>query len=171
MPTIKLGTISARHDMPVDEYLLSDIQSHGQKAYAEAYHATRKWALEHPDVDVELYYTGLTEVTIATTDALDNMGMSYTLMRFDQSRRNYQPLYRSAAMKTDVNVVQLQQQLAQLPRFVDYQLRLTSNSISLYSDNADPEDPDNQYPWALVREFDSASDLLDWILEELRDVR
>lgn len=98
--------------MPVDEYLVERVDP-GQSAYDEIYTAFAAWLEAHPgvgrraDQPLNVYYSGLTEATLAAADALHNFGCHYTrLMRFDRQLQDYEPLQRRRAPCTlrDANV-------------------------------------------------------------------
>ena len=96
----RIGIISARHEMPVDEYLVESVNP-GQSAYDQIYEAIVAWLARHPGVGHEadkplhIYYSGLTEATLAVTDALHNLGCHNAyLMRFDRVLEDYEPLHR-----------------------------------------------------------------------------
>ena len=99
----RLGIIASRHDMPVEEYLVESVNP-GQSAYDQVYWAFAAWLDAHPGVGrrpelpLELYYSGLTEATLAVTDALHNYGCRHAdLMRFDRELQGYEPLRRQLA--------------------------------------------------------------------------
>ena len=96
----RIGTIASRHEMPVEEYLVETVQP-GQSAYDEVYTAMASWLEAHPrvgrraELPLEVYYSGLTEATLAAADALHNYGCSSAqLMRFDRELQDYEPLQR-----------------------------------------------------------------------------
>ncbi len=96
----RIGIIAARHEMPVEEYLVESVIP-GQSAYDQIYDAIVAWLARHPGVGCEadkplhIYYSGLTEATLAATDALHNLGYHNTrLMRFDRVLQDYEPLHR-----------------------------------------------------------------------------
>lgn len=96
----RLGVIAARHEMPVDEYLVESVQP-GQSAYDAVYEAMARWLADNPtvgrqaDAPLYVYYSGLTEATLAATDALHNHGCRHVyLMRFDRDLQDYEPLQR-----------------------------------------------------------------------------
>jgi hypothetical protein len=89
--------------MPVDEYLLEEVTP-GQSAYDEIYAALSRWLKSHPgagrdaDQPLQVYYSGLTEATLAVADALHNFGCrNAMLMRFDRVLQDYEPLHRQLA--------------------------------------------------------------------------
>lgn len=94
---MKIGTMRGRHAMPADYYLLKREVEPGKPAYDAAY-AAGYWFAR--DVlagweTVELYYTGLTEVTLGALDGLyagARGSLDLTLMRWDQAAQEYQPL-------------------------------------------------------------------------------
>jgi len=99
----RLGIIASRHDMPVAEYLVESVNP-GQSAYDQVYNAFSAWLDAHPgvgrraDQPLHLYYSGLTEATLAVADALHNYGCRHAyLMRFDRSLQDYEPLHREMA--------------------------------------------------------------------------
>ncbi len=99
----RLGVIAARHEMPVEEYLVESVQP-GQPAYDAVYEAMARWLASNPSVGRQpdeplyLYYSGLTEATLAATDALHNFSCWYAyLMRFDRDLQDYEPLQRRLA--------------------------------------------------------------------------
>ena len=96
----RLGTIASRHEMPVDEYLVESVTP-GQGAYDQVYEAITAWLDRHPGVGrdadrpLHVYYSGLTEATLAVSDALHNYGCwNAHLMRFDRVLEDYEPLHR-----------------------------------------------------------------------------
>jgi hypothetical protein len=96
----RLGIIASRHEMPVEEYLVANVNP-GQSAYDLIYETFSGWLETNPgigrrpDRPLEIYYSGLTEATLAVTDALHNFGCRYTtLMRFDRVLQDYEPLHR-----------------------------------------------------------------------------
>jgi hypothetical protein len=100
---IRIGVIADRHVMPVDEYLVERVRP-GQSAYDEVLAACERWLREHPEagieggVPLEIYYSGLTEATLAVADALHNAGrVNAQLMRFDIVLQDYEPLRRHRA--------------------------------------------------------------------------
>jgi hypothetical protein len=86
---MKIGTVAGRHPLPVDMYLLEEATP-GQSAYDAAYEAARMIGLD----EVDLYYTGLTEITIGAIDGLDSVGVKVRLMRYNASSGEYEQLYR-----------------------------------------------------------------------------
>jgi hypothetical protein len=102
----RIGTISSRHEMPVDEYIVESVTP-GQSAYDQIYHALARWILANPgvgrdpDQPLEVYYSGLTEATLAVADALHNYGcVNSRLMRYDIVQQDYEPLRRNLARCT-----------------------------------------------------------------------
>jgi hypothetical protein len=102
----RIGTIASRHEMPVDEYVVESVTP-GQSAYDQIYEALSRWLLANPgvgrdaDKPLEVYYSGLTEATLAVADALHNYGCVHTqLMRYDIVLQEYEPLRRSLARCT-----------------------------------------------------------------------
>ena len=95
MKTVKVGTVAGRHPLPVDEYLLEQADP-GQCAYDAAYMAASRRGYEAVvnDEILEVYYTGLTEVTLGTIDGLDEAGATYRLMRYNLNGNTYEPLQR-----------------------------------------------------------------------------
>ena len=96
----RLGVIAMRHDMPVDSYLVEAVTP-GQDAYDQVYDALAAWLAAHPgrghepDMPLEVYYSGLTEATLAIADCLHNLRCRYaTLMRYDIVLQDYEPLVR-----------------------------------------------------------------------------
>lgn len=99
-PLMRLGVCANRHRMPVDEYLSYRQLTPGQAAYNAIYAAACQWAHEHPDTHtVMLYYTGLTETTIAALDALHDAGIAVVPMFYDQLAGEYVPLRRGPATR------------------------------------------------------------------------
>lgn len=97
---VRIGVIASRHDMPVDEYLVESVTP-GQSAYDQIYAAVSAWLDAHPEIGrrpdrpLELYYSGLTEATLAVADAVHNFGLSHAyLMRYDRDLADYEPLRR-----------------------------------------------------------------------------
>jgi hypothetical protein len=89
--------------MPVEEYLVESVTP-GQSAYDQIYQAFSEWLERHPGVGRQpelplyLYYSGLTEATLAVCDAIHNYGCrSAHLMRFDRLLEDYEPLQRQMA--------------------------------------------------------------------------
>jgi hypothetical protein len=89
--------------MPVDHYLVEAVLP-GQSAYDQIYQALADWLESHPgvgrraDLPLEVYYSGLTEATLAATDALHNYGCVFArLMRYDRELQGYEPLRRQRA--------------------------------------------------------------------------
>src|SRR5690349_16618855 len=96
----RIGIIAARHEMPVEEYLVESVLP-GQPAYDAIYDALDAWLQAHPGVGsrperpLQLYFSGLTEATLAATDVLHNRGCQYAhLMRFDRVLEDYEVLQR-----------------------------------------------------------------------------
>jgi hypothetical protein len=89
--------------MPVEEYLVESVTP-GQSAYDQIYEALAGWLDRHPgigrqvDLPLYLYYSGLTEATLAVCDVIHNYGCrSAHLMRFDRVLQDYEPLQRHMA--------------------------------------------------------------------------
>jgi hypothetical protein len=96
----RLGVIALRHVMPVDSYLVEAVTP-GQNAYDLVYDALDDWLAAHPgrghdpDKPLEVYYSGLTEATLAIADCLHNRRCrNATLMRYDIVLQDYEPLIR-----------------------------------------------------------------------------
>jgi hypothetical protein len=98
--TIKLGTQAGRHPMPVDRYLLAGDVGVGQEAYDAAFAAAQAWLKEPGNFaqmreGVELYYAGLTEVTLGVLDAFQASGYAENVVLFRYDRdQGYVPLRR-----------------------------------------------------------------------------
>ncbi|MCC7105913.1 MAG: hypothetical protein IT307_12285 [Chloroflexi bacterium] len=97
---VRIGVIADRHVMPVDQYLVERVRP-GQSAYDEVLAACERWLSEHPEagvdggVPLEVFYSGLTEATMAVADALHNNGrVNARLMRFDIVLQSYESLRR-----------------------------------------------------------------------------
>lgn len=89
--------------MPVDEYLVDSV-SPGQSAYDQIYQSLAAWLEANPgagrreDRPLHVYYSGLTEATLAVADAIHNYGCRHAhLMRFDRTLEAYEPLHRQMA--------------------------------------------------------------------------
>jgi len=98
---MKLGTQAGRHEMPVEHYLLAGDVGVGQQAYDAAFEAASAWLREPGNYaqlreGLELYYAGLTEVTLGVVDAFQASGYAenVVLMRFDRDQNDYVPLRR-----------------------------------------------------------------------------
>lgn len=101
--TIRLGTIQGRHAMPVDEYLVEAVEP-GQAAYDAVYAAASHRFQDLGDdgvSEVHLYFSGLTEATLAAVDAYEPEDHAFRLilMRYDAPSGEYQPLRRFAPPK------------------------------------------------------------------------
>ncbi len=99
-PPWRIGIIDARHQMPVEEYLVASVNP-GQSAYDAVYEALDAWLEAHPGVatsperPLQLYFSGLTEATLAATDVLHNRGCQHAhLMRYDRVQEDYEVLQR-----------------------------------------------------------------------------
>jgi hypothetical protein len=99
----RIGVIASRHDMPVNEYLVERVQP-GQSAYDTIYAAFSRWLQEHPTAGraagepLYIYYSGLTEGTLAVADAMHNFGLRQAfLMRYDLALEDYEVLHRHLA--------------------------------------------------------------------------
>jgi hypothetical protein len=96
-----IGTIGGRHAIPTRFYMVDRVSRRGQTAYDEVYAATIafvddvcKQALV-TELHFNIYYTGLTEATIACIDALENKRVTYTLMRYIKDTESYEPIRRN----------------------------------------------------------------------------
>jgi hypothetical protein len=107
MRCIRVGTIEGQHVMPVEVYLAKRGEiTPGQKAYDLLFERTRDYVQGllragwfTTDFYVELYYTGLTEATLAAMDALTTMGVLYVTMRYDLSNDDYKAIRRRVGMR------------------------------------------------------------------------
>jgi hypothetical protein len=93
---LRLGTLSNRHMMPVDVYVLEGEIPPG-RAYLALFNATLEMA--HQGIfrgydGVLLYYSGLTIATYGVTDALDYLGIKSVLMSYDHKHGVYRPVER-----------------------------------------------------------------------------
>lgn len=91
---LRVGTISGRHTMPAEYYLIDRSTQPGQPAYDKAYNAMCALVRKHKPRLVELYYTGLSEVIIGALDALRNMRVEHVIMRYDLKEDSYFPIER-----------------------------------------------------------------------------
>ena len=99
---VRIGSQAGRHPMPVERYILTDPDvGVGQAAYDAAYEAASAWLREPGNAaqmraGIELFYAGLTEVTLGVVDALQATGYAenVVLMRFDRDQNDYLPLRR-----------------------------------------------------------------------------
>ncbi len=70
-----VGVLAGRHPLPVSEYLISDPVEPGQGAYDAVYTASYKFCrgilADHGRRVVRLFYTGLTETTLAAVDGFE----------------------------------------------------------------------------------------------------
>ena len=101
--TLRLGTCSGRHPLPVEEFLFhpdkgDPIDERGAVVVdvATAPRVTAKrveaFLKAHPDVtEVNLYYTGLTEVTVVTIRELEKNGVRVTPYRYNRDTGEYEP--------------------------------------------------------------------------------
>lgn len=92
---MKIGTVRGRHNLPVDRYLIEDAEP-GQAAYLAAYTAALQMGAQiDPDGEpVEVYYTGLTEVTLGALDGFRVAGVRICLMRYNAGADAYEQLFR-----------------------------------------------------------------------------
>ena len=104
-----IGIIADRHEMPVEEYLVERVRP-GQSAYDEVYEVCASWLRRHPEAGrepaapLEIYYSGLTEATLAVADAVHNFDRQYArLMRFDVLLQEYESLQRKRNPCTTVD--------------------------------------------------------------------
>lgn len=82
---MKVGTIRGRHDLLVEHYLLDSVEP-GQAAYDAAFNAAREFVRVNslqPGDTVEVYYTGLTEVTLGANDGFCETMINVNWFRFD----------------------------------------------------------------------------------------
>ena len=96
---MRIGTIAGRHPLPVERNILQGQVNPGQEAYDQAFSATKDLVREllSQGVDhIDLFYTGLTEITIAVLDALQDEPVSVTVWRYDSVASEYMPLRRGA---------------------------------------------------------------------------
>lgn len=90
MSNIKVGVIAGRHPLPVDEYLVTREVTPGDDAYQAAYQAAK----EHGEIrdtgsSVDLYYTGLTELTLGALDGYTAAYINVEAYRFDAASGQY----------------------------------------------------------------------------------
>lgn len=92
---MKLGIIAGRHQMPVDRYLVDNVEP-GQAAYDAVWLAADHLAKSVPKgTDIDLYYGGLTEATIAAIDALEGSErVRLRLFRYDAPSASYVEILR-----------------------------------------------------------------------------
>lgn len=94
----RVGTIAGRHEMPVESYLVIRPVEPGYDAYMAAYEGAIMYAQElAPGDSVEVYFTGLTELTLGALDGFDELGINVQLMRYDVQSDTYQVLERKAS--------------------------------------------------------------------------
>lgn len=95
--TTKVGTIAGRHSLPVDLYLVMRAVEPGEDAYTAAYEGAIMHAMDlEPASTVELYFTGLTEITLGALDGYAESGINVNLMRYDAATSSYVPLKTKA---------------------------------------------------------------------------
>lgn len=113
--TIKIGTVAGRHEMPVDGYILDEVVNPSdvegiRMAVNEALMSSigdlvkDGWGIpvngyddgcifHAPEVKIELYVTGLTQVTVAALSFLVRNGFSVDVMIYDRETGKYIPQY------------------------------------------------------------------------------
>jgi hypothetical protein len=101
---VKIGVVAGRHPLPVDKYLVQEVTP-GQAAYDAVYNAAMR-ALPaivegstkagYSKAEIKVYYTGLTETTLAVVDASRDTGVPIQLMRWDSELGSYQRLVRGS---------------------------------------------------------------------------
>lgn len=99
MKVVKIGTIKGRHPMPVDAYIFTrDIQNPMDILSIEVDTLLcTEYALYEcginpdkcKDVEVHLYVTGLTTVTIAALKVLKKMGLKVVAMHYNRDTDDY----------------------------------------------------------------------------------
>lgn len=112
---IKIGTVAGRHEMPVDGYILDKVEfpSDIEGIRKDVNHALMETVGEYvksgwgiavngfddgcifhaPGVKVELYVTGLTQVTVAALSFLVKNGFSVDVMNYDRETGEYVPQF------------------------------------------------------------------------------
>lgn len=95
MANPKVGVISGRHPLPVHMYLVSREVTPGTDAYDAAYWA----ALRHGNEvgvgkTVDLFYTGLTELTLGAIDGYNAAFVNVETYRYDNASGDYVLLAR-----------------------------------------------------------------------------
>lgn len=114
MSIARIGTVAGRHQLPVDQYLLAEVTP-GQAAYDAAYTVALALFAEldlAEDLDeVQIYYTGLTEVTLGVVDAWMDAQLGFypprftvKWMRYDSAEAAYVPLRRGPRPPTQEEV-------------------------------------------------------------------
>jgi len=115
MKVVKIGTVAGRHDMPVDGYILDEVQNPAdveeiRKAVNTSLmssigdYVESGWGIpvngfddgyifHTPGVKIELYVTGLTQVTVAALSFLVKNGFSVDVMNYDRETGKYIPQY------------------------------------------------------------------------------
>lgn len=93
MIKISLGTIKGRHQLPVFDYVfneeiqnVTDIEKIQQDV---DYYFNELYSLNGKDVQIILYVTGLTVVTLATVKACKRLGYELVAMHFDRDNNCY----------------------------------------------------------------------------------
>ena len=98
MTVVRVGTISGRHLIPVDLYLVEEEVRPGQDAYRRAYEAAQNHgATLGPGNEVYLYYSGLTEATLGAIDGYESKGKNVIPFRYDTPSGQYSPIYRGVS--------------------------------------------------------------------------
>lgn len=114
MRVLKIGTVAGRHEMPVDGYILDEVVNPSdiegiRKTVNESLMSsigdlvTDGWGIpvngyddgyifHAPGVKVELYVTGLTQVTVAALSFLVRNGFSVDVMIYDRETGKYIPM-------------------------------------------------------------------------------
>ena len=112
--TIKLGTVAGRHDIPVEQYILTAVDDPSdidgitnavERSLSDILSPYMEIATRHPldsadytdlpcytcSADVELYVTGLTSVVVAALSVFARNGVHCNVMHFDRVTGAYIP--------------------------------------------------------------------------------
>ena len=85
----------------VDRYLCGTI-GYNTNAYEVGYQVIFDWRKAGMFIgysSIELYYSGYVPLLIGVMDALDNLNISYVLMRYDRVKNVYKPIERREASR------------------------------------------------------------------------
>jgi len=89
---MNLGTLPGRHPMPVDLYLFTEGSIDVKTAPEQTKARVENFLVAYPDLEwVNLFYTGLTEVTLVAFRELTKAGVAVTPWRYDRDSDSYKP--------------------------------------------------------------------------------
>lgn len=93
MIQISLGTIKGRHQLPVTDYVINkeiqDVTDIEKIQQDVDYYFNELYSLNGKDVQIILYVTGLTVVTLAIVKTCIRLGYGLVCMHFDRDTNCY----------------------------------------------------------------------------------